>query len=191
MIRTISRFSDIPSVCRLVVLDIDNTVIRDNFTKQWWDEYYNSCRKIINCSNTAHDMTVKRWQKMLKDGQISFQHTDRQGLSYLADFCKKNNIPIISLTARGKEICESTAYTLNELGIYFDNIECSPEHLFSHQGVFYLDGGNKGRALADIIALNKFQSVTFVDDCIQNHQHVLIEMNKIGVRSDCYLFCAE
>ena len=82
-------------------------------------------------------------------------------------------LPVIALTARGKEIIEPTLRQLDENGIHFDE-----------DNIIFCDGGHKGDKLAAYLKQHSLQPghILMVDDKKKHLDHVKESVEKLSIR---------
>ena len=139
----------------LVVLDIDDTIIKySKMNKQWWKSTFDSYYKISKNYDDADEQTLNNWRIQIYSAVPL--HIDENGLFDLFKRAKELDCTIICLTARDQSLERITYEHLKQLGINGIKIYFSPEV-------------EKGITLDEILSTYKincqnYKDIIFVDD---------------------------
>lgn len=163
--RKISSFLEIIDLISdntLVVLDIDDTIIKyKDATKEWWKSRY-AYHSNLSDDPVLLDLTVQlEWKNLIKISEPEF--VDEIGLKQLYKKIKEtHNTDLIYLTARDESIKQITEQHFKFLDL---------EHA---SNINYTAGGNKGEYLDNIIRQQHSDKrhFIFVDDYEHNIRHM-------------------
>lgn len=163
--RKISSFLEIIDLISddtLVVLDIDDTIIKyKDATRTWWKSRYDHHSNLSNDQNVINLNVQLEWKNLIKISDPEF--VDEVGLKQLYKKIKETrNTDLIYLTARDETIKQLTEQHFNFLDL---------EHI---SNINYTAGGNKGEHLENIIRQQypDKNNYIFVDDFEHNIRHM-------------------
>jgi hypothetical protein len=140
----------------LVVLDIDETILKfPSIKKGWWTETFNRYYEIYLDYNKAEEKALHDWENLVIKDKAQLLDSD-----YFESFINKindSNSELILLTARNDKLKELTKKHLIDCDI---NI---PSHRIYHDR-------NKGKKLLDLVTniYTNTSQIIFVDDLESN-----------------------
>jgi hypothetical protein len=160
-ITKIQSFSEIKVPTNsLIVLDIDETVVRyDNIDRHWWkhtfDKYYQSCGDY----DTADEFCTQAWIAYISNATP--KHVDRSGFFDLLYRIQTTvGCNVVMITARDKTLTDLTINHLNQLQI---SSRCGTVQIGDTENVtipiYFTGGKNKASYLQRIIDSRWTQSV--------------------------------
>jgi 2-hydroxy-3-keto-5-methylthiopentenyl-1-phosphate phosphatase len=163
----------------LVVLDIDETVIKyDSINQKWWRTNFDALYDDHKDHDKADKLVLDRWLNHIHKNLP--EHTDTTGFDWLLNQIKINNSDLIFLTARTGDLKAITEHHLSHLKIH--NTE-----------IYFSEGRNKGVVLNEILQRdypNKDQ-IIFADDMEYNLDDVKTEITRNGKNVALYQFVIE
>lgn len=180
----------------LMVFDLDDTLItmtQPLGSVGWWDWQYELLKK----GGVSDKLFTKDYQHLVRIQNLLFHLVKMEVTDeYVIPFLKESGAQgamLIGLSARGDEHLSATLmqlkynqFTVNDKGIFrtfglkFENNQSSvadnfycPEftrEVFYHQGIMFLNGEDKGKALLCIISKSNqaIKTILFVDDAQRN-----------------------
>jgi len=173
------KFTSISSYKNILVLDIDNTLIKTT-TFLGSDQWYSWQSNLIM---SKHHTTIAKNQQQLNQiinhmySYLNYELCESETPKILSKF-RQNNFEIILLTARGEHGHQHLINSLKELDIskYLNNTFSSFEYLEAvfKDGIIYCNGGHKGDILKSFFEKNNYYpgQILFVDDKLKNLSHV-------------------
>lgn len=173
------KFTDISSYNNILVLDIDNTLIKTT-TFLGSDQWYSWQSHLIR---SKHHTAIAKNQQQLNQiinhmySYLNYELCENETPKLLSKF-RKNNFEIILLTARGEHGHQHLINCLKELDIskHLNNTFSSFENLEGvfKDGIIYCNGGHKGDILMNFFERNNYYpgQILFIDDKLKNLNHV-------------------
>ncbi len=182
-IKYISEIADFFSKCsqpKLLVLDIDNTILKSK-SLLGSDQWYTWQSVLIKeKSSQAVAKNMKHLNKIINDMFCYLQYElCESDLSTTLSQFKKNNVEIILLTARGNKCHQNLRDTLLEFGVsqYLNTSFSfiSSKSISYQDGIIYCSGNHKGKILKSFLQQNQYipNQIVFVDDKPKNLEKVL------------------
>lgn len=175
-----ARFSDVLKKCSFnsfVVVDLDNTVIEsaeDSHlgSDQWFDALLQYANEII--IDTADAATLVLTIYAAVQMHIKAKAVDPEIVSVIKTL-QDIGIPVLVLTARGREVIEPTLRQLNEVGIDFSKqwetgrsaLILDHKHTATYcNGIIFCEGYNKGKCLEKFFEERDYRPshVVMIDD---------------------------
>jgi hypothetical protein len=154
----------------LIILDIDDTIIKFNsIGKTWWKDmllYYERNNDKITASNLAYD----DWKSIIENENPEI--LDRLLFSELLNQIDILNCKLLLLTARDSDMNELTLQQLNGCGVYINPCD-----------IYY--SSSKGKKVKELYDIYQNHKIIFVDDILDNVIDVEITMKEYNI--DCYL----
>tara|TARA_A100001011_G_C14194807_1_gene793004 strand:+ start:382 stop:1065 length:684 start_codon:yes stop_codon:yes gene_type:complete len=179
-ISEIINFFDEPSQQNLLVLDIDNTILKSEtfLGSDQWYTWQSILVKEQDSQAVADNM--KHLNKIINDMFCHLQYQlCESDLPTTLSKLKKNNVEIILLTARGNKCHQNLKDTLLKFNVsQYLNTSFSflSSNSTSYQdGIIYCSGSHKGKILKSFLEQNQYipNQIVFVDDKSKNLEHVL------------------
>ena len=152
----------------LLVLDIDETIIKfPNINQKWWDDNYGEQYKIHEIKK-ARDIVLKKWINIINKFKPIM--LDKEKFDQMINKSNKLNHKIIFLTARIPELNEITKKNLSDCEIdYYEN------NLY-HLPYQEPRAKNKGQIIREVVnQLDNIENIIFVDDMMHNMESVINE----------------
>lgn len=192
----------------LMVFDLDDTLItmtQPLGSVGWWDWQH----ELQKQEGDSDKLFTKNYQQLVRIQNILFQLikmevTDEYVIPFLKDAANQGT-PLLGLTARGKEHLSATLMQLKDNQFTIDgkllfkknglklnnhktstagNFHCPQfsREVIYQQGIMFLDGEDKGKALLCILANTKqdIKTILFVDDAPKN----IVSMDQAFANSD-------
>lgn len=158
----------------LLVLDIDETIIKfPEINQKWWDDNYGEQYKIHEMGK-AREIVLKRWINIIETNKPIM--LDEKKFNDLITKSNELKHKIIFLTARIPNLETITKKNLNDCGIKYD--ENDLYHLPKEPVP-----KNKGQIIKEVVKqLDYIENIIFVDDVMHNIESVI---NEFKIDDDC------
>jgi len=154
----------------LIILDIDDTIIKFNsMGKTWWEDILHDYEQHHD-KQTAYQLAYDDWKAMINKDTPEL--LDHELFMDLLDRIERTNSKLILLTARESTMKEITLKNLKDCGIHID-----PNDVY-HSSF-------KGEIVKDLYETYKANQFIFVDDLLKNIEDVITTMKTYKI--DCYL----
>lgn len=175
----IFKFLSVNYLKKILVLDIDNTILKTK-TFLGSDQWYSWQSQLIT---TQHKLAIAENHQQLNQIinhmylYLNYELCDSRTPEILSAF-KHNNFGVILLTARGNQGHLHLINSLQKLHIskYLSNTFTSFNYSNSifKDGIIYCNGGHKGDILRSFFEQNNYhpEQILFVDDKLKNLHHV-------------------
>lgn len=152
----------------LVILDIDNTLIKFNsMGKTWWKDRIEHYKQHTD-AETANKLVYDDWEVTLNI-EIP-EPLDCDKYQDLLERIKMTNSKLMLLTARDINLKDITINQLNDCGIQIKDVH----HSYP-----------KGKKVKELYEQYKYDNIIFVDDHLDNVEDVELEMKEYNI--ECYL----
>lgn len=152
----------------LLVLDIDNTIIKMNgIHKTWWEETKNKYEKIY-CKEVSDKLALSEWNNIIKTR--SAELIDKDSFIQMMNNILYMESKVIFITARDKSLKDDTMRHLIECGL--NVLGDDVYHSYP-----------KGEKLLEIYnqKYKHLQNIIFVDDDINNIEDVAKHMKHLNL----------
>jgi hypothetical protein len=156
-----------------LVLDLDNTVFeprnQEIGSDQWFSSYIEFVSSIIPDKDEARLMVIAIYNSLQQ--QLQMQPVERNIVTIIK-LLQIIGIPVIALTARGKNLEGATYRQLDSI------------HINLRNNVIFCDGKNKGECFKDyLLSLDKLPArVVMADDKKSNLLHVKNAVESLGLQ---------
>lgn len=161
----------------LVVLDIDETIIKFNGLHNTWVSELRKYYELFHEKKKADQMALNEWINIISTEKPEL--LDEELFLDLVDRVKKSNSDLILLTARNKELCDVTIKNLKDCNLDIDSND-----------IYY--SWPKGNKLVEVYN-NKYvgKNVIFVDDKLDNLEDVEKSLKENNINITSYLITHE
>lgn len=178
-IHEILKFISVNDSNNILVLDIDNTILKTK-TFLGSDQWYSWQSQLVNTNDKS---AVAKDQSQLNQiinhmySYLNYELCESETPNVLSNF-RKNNFEIILLTARGDLGHQHLYKSLRELNIskHLNNSFSSfkGKKTSFKDGIIYCNGGHKGHILRSFLKENNYNpdKIFFVDDKLKNLERV-------------------
>lgn len=183
----------------LIVLDIDNTIAESTnqlASSQWFTAMHKIKEQYGMTLMEAVHATLPLFSLLAE--KCTLQPVESTTVALIKDLQNKKH-KVIALTVRAPKLKTCTINHLNAIDIDFTrNPIYQKDIFFNHniqyiQGILFIDGGNKGEWLLDILKQIDYmpKQIIFVDDKEYNHYNVEGTLTQNGIDHTCiwYRYC--
>lgn len=183
--------------------DIDNTVYREN-QMLGTDDWYSNERKHLICLGLSREAADEKLRPLnLKIKSVSEYRLMDESIPHLIRGLQDKGVIVIGMTARHPDLARATHINLLRHEVDFrrsaidprllKGFESSQRRRFLYEnGVFYLDGANKGKILGEIFQAVRLrpQRLGVIDDRIEHVESYIELLQEMGITGRLYHYLA-